>query len=102
LSSQGAQALEQLRRAPPPALLLLDLRMPVMDGWSLLEARRRDPTLLLIPVIAVSAEPNIEDKVLEAGAGYLRKPISREQLLAMVTTVSQTKVPSQSAPPPPA
>ncbi len=55
--ADGREALEYLRCRPHPLLIVLDLRMPVMDGLDFLDARRGDPLLSLIPVIVHSAEP---------------------------------------------
>jgi CheY-like chemotaxis protein len=98
----GAEALEQLRRVPPPSLLILDLRMPVMDGLSVLAVRERDPALLSIPVIVVSADANIKGSGLVATARHLQKPISADELLATVTTVIGANRPDHAAAPQPA
>ncbi len=68
-----------------PAMILLDLFMPVMDG---LEFRRRqllDPDLAGIPVIVVSAAAGVEDSIGSLGvAGHLEKPLRIEQLFELV------------------
>ncbi|HVG64205.1 MAG TPA: response regulator [Hyalangium sp.] len=50
----GLQALERLRRAPRPDLVLLDLMMPVMTGWDLMDRVAEEPSLWGLPVIVVS------------------------------------------------
>jgi CheY-like chemotaxis protein len=50
----GLQALERLMRAPRPDLMLLDLMMPVMTGWDLMERVAEEPSLWGLPVIVVS------------------------------------------------
>jgi two-component system response regulator CpxR len=50
----GLQALERLMRAPRPDLVLLDLMMPVMTGWDLMERVAEEPSLWGLPVIVVS------------------------------------------------
>jgi CheY-like chemotaxis protein len=50
----GLQALERLRRAPRPDLVLLDLMMPVMTGWDLMARVEEEPSLWGLPVIVVS------------------------------------------------
>lgn len=54
----GAEALEAARELPQPDLVLLDLELPVMDGRSVLEALRSDPTTSGIPVVVLSGAPD--------------------------------------------
>jgi len=85
----GEEALEAARRAPPH-VILIDLMMPGMDGWSLLEAIRLDPLLRRTPCIAVSANAFAEDIDLarERGFdGYVTKPVIRDQLRGEVRRV---------------
>jgi CheY-like chemotaxis protein len=73
-------------RANPPALLLLDLMLPVVDGWQILRERQRDPTLRAVPVLVVSAARREDlDRALALGAdAALRKPFEFEDLLEQV------------------
>jgi signal transduction histidine kinase/CheY-like chemotaxis protein len=80
--SNGAEALEYLRHAKRPYCILLDVVLPVMDGWTFLSERNRDPELTAIPVIVFSSGKEIEKEVLAAHASYLERPISRERLTA--------------------
>jgi CheY-like chemotaxis protein len=52
----GADALTSLRSGFPAKVILLDLSMPVMDGWAFLLAQRNDPALAHIPVVVTSGE----------------------------------------------
>ena len=71
--------------APLPGLILLDLMMPGMNGREFLRARSLDPRVASIPVLVISGDGHLEEKVAEVGAtGYLRKPIELEALLAAV------------------
>ena len=71
--SDGAEALRTIRdERRRPALIVLDLNMPVLSGWEFLSLRRGDPVLLLIPVIVVSAEAEGPPEVPEEF--FLRKP----------------------------
>jgi CheY-like chemotaxis protein len=54
-SANGRDALATLRQQPPPDVILLDLLMPVMNGWQFCHAKKADPTTAAIPVIAMSA-----------------------------------------------
>ena len=77
-AANGEQALDLLRRAePPPRLILLDLMMPVMDGWELLKEIDEEPRLRGICVTIMSAHSSIR-RALENGR---RKDGSPELLL---------------------
>lgn len=80
-AQHGAQALEKLSQGLRPRLILLDLMMPVMDGWQLLRCLHGAKELGDIPVIVVSAA---RDRVPEGARNYLHKPLDLETLLAAV------------------
>ncbi|HVV82053.1 MAG TPA: ATP-binding protein [Kofleriaceae bacterium] len=78
----GAAALAYLRAGhPPPAVILLDLMMPVMNGWQFRGEQRRDPALASIPVVAMTATRDV--KGLEVDE-VLFKPIGFHKLLEAV------------------
>lgn len=81
-ASNGADALELLRRGARPNLILLDLMLPRMDGWDFRAAQRQDPALAGIPVIALSAVGQLVDVEVS-----LRKPIQVSELLDAVKRV---------------
>jgi two-component system chemotaxis response regulator CheY len=82
----GQEALELLENVQPN-LILLDLMMPVMNGWEFAERIRRRPDWAQIPVIILSADRNIGGKARELGAlGYLAKPFELSELLSLVQT----------------
>jgi CheY-like chemotaxis protein len=81
----GVEALDHLGKSPPPCLILLDLMMPLMNGWEFREAQLKDPQIASIPVVVITAYPNpIHNADKLAAAGYLTKPISPERLFAAV------------------
>lgn len=87
----GLDALRRLRdpEIETPGLILLDLAMPVMDGWELLAILRTDQTLNLIPVILLSAsEPNLDPARHKPAAAHLRKPCDLQLLLQHVQRLS--------------
>jgi CheY-like chemotaxis protein len=77
----GAAALAYLRRAPAPYSILLDLTMPVMDGWRFLEERNRDEALRPIPVVVLSAMGGVEGRVSAAHASFLSKASTADQVI---------------------
>jgi CheY-like chemotaxis protein len=83
-AADGREALEQLLAAAP-CLIILDLMMPVMNGWEFRAVQTQDPVLAKIPVVVVSADGNVKDKATTLGvAGYLQKPVQFERLLDLV------------------
>jgi len=88
-AANGQDALTLLGQMPPPACVLLDLWMPVMDGLQFCQTRSREPALLGIPVILLSADRNLRQVAEQAGAqGHLRKPVDLEELLQTVRRFS--------------
>ncbi len=86
--ADGSQALEAARRLHP-ALILSDVMMPTLDGFSLLQEVRKDSALRGTPVILLSARSGEESRVegLQAGAeDYLVKPFTARELQARVAT----------------
>ena len=83
-AENGRVALATLREpgARLPCVILLDLMMPVMDGWAFRAEQLRDPALASIPVIVLTADGNAAEKAaLMNGAGALRKPVELLTLL---------------------
>lgn len=80
----GKEALERLE-PQPPNLVLLDLMMPVMDGWEFSQRMKTKPAAASVPVIVLSADRNVSTKAREIGAvGHLAKPFELTDLLEMV------------------
>lgn len=81
-AENGQRALEVLQGLRYPCLILLDLMMPVMNGWQFLEARKKNSVISELPVIVVSA---IAEQAREAGATeIMRKPPDLDNLLRTV------------------
>jgi two-component system, chemotaxis family, chemotaxis protein CheY len=78
----GVEALHVLNHGNrPPCLLLLDLMMPNLNGWQLLEIMRGDDRLLTIPVVIMTAA---QDEKVPSGTRYVRKPAAFDTILAAV------------------
>lgn len=87
-AADGAEALALLRKSRPPALILLDLMMPVMDGWQLRAELQRDPKLASVPVVIVSADVRAEQEASRLhAAGLLKKPLQIDPLLELVRRI---------------
>jgi two-component system cell cycle response regulator DivK len=81
-ATDGEQALV-LARANVPDLILLDLQMPLRNGYEVVSELRKDPRFVSVPIVAVtaSAMQGDRDKALLAGfSGYLTKPLSLSTL----------------------
>ena len=86
LAHDGQQALDQVA-AEEPDLILLDMDLPVMDGWTVARTLRRDPAHASLPVIALTAHAMAGDeaKALAAGCdGYHAKPVDFPRLLTQI------------------
>jgi len=81
-ASSGQEALDAVARKVPP-LILLDMRMPVMDGWAVARALRGQG--ITVPIIVMTAAESARRWADEVGAeGYLAKPFGLDDLLATV------------------
>ncbi len=84
-AENGADALAKLGLGPAPSLILLDLAMPVMDGWTFRRAQRDDPRFARVPTVVLSASlgPDPAIDALEPDA-FLAKPFDLERLIETV------------------
>jgi DNA-binding response OmpR family regulator len=84
-AANGREALDLLQTGAPPCVIVLDLMMPVMNGWELRAALKADARLAPVPVIVMSGAGRIEDSVppLDAAA-ILVKPFELARLLELV------------------
>lgn len=89
-AANGRQALDRLGTGLRACVILLDLMMPVMDGWQFREEQRKDPALSSIPVVVLSAHANLWN--FDAAA-HLKKPVDIHPL---VDTVAQFCEPAAS------
>ena len=82
LAGNGEEALTYLRGGGSARVILLDLRMPVMDGWTFRREQRDDPGIADIPVVVLSgAESEVSE--LDAAAAFY-KPVSFSEVIAVV------------------
>lgn len=91
-AADGLEALEQIARERP-ALITLDLKMPRMSGWELLEVLRADLQLAVIPVIIVAGRSAEEAGIAPSEvAGYFVKPLDFDPFLATVRRVTGSRL----------
>ena len=78
-----------LARSHPPDLIVLDLSMPVLDGWGLFRELQTDQRTQNIPCMAVTAHADLDkNEALESGfSAYISKPFHGDDLLKTVATV---------------
>ena len=89
VAGNGAEALRYLDTHPLPSAILLDLMMPVMDGYEFRAKQRRNPVLASVPTFAVSAGAMGERVEQMALRGAFKKPIAIEALLDALQEVCQ-------------
>ncbi|MFH2102273.1 MAG: response regulator [Chloroflexota bacterium] len=88
-ASDGIQALEQLEKSVP-ALILLDVMMPEMDGFEVCEKIRSNPKTVSIPIIMLTALDSAEykERGIELGVDdYMTKPCNTTELIARINTL---------------
>jgi CheY-like chemotaxis protein len=84
-ATNGAEGLAALGRLRPPAVILLDLMMPVMSGFAFLEELSRLPDRQGFPVLLISANETVEQAARLPGVvGYVRKPFDLDEVLALL------------------
>ncbi|MCB1709646.1 MAG: response regulator [Halioglobus sp.] len=89
-AADGQEALD-LMVSELPALVLMDMSLPVLDGWSACRRARQDERIRHIPIIALTAHAMEEDrrKALKAGCDdYATKPVDFPELLSKIETLT--------------
>jgi len=86
LAQNGQEAIDRLRhRGSLPALVLLDLNMPVMDGWEFLALVAQDIALRPLPVVVISGSPVVKDAcVVPPNVTFLAKPIQTHVIMKAI------------------
>ena len=95
-AGDGKQGLEILRTLATPCLILLDLMLPIMNGWEFLDEIKKNTGNMLaaIPIVITSAAGDAAKAAAERTQGYIKKPIDLDLLIATVTKFCGTP-PSQ-------
>src|SRR5207247_5367808 len=91
-AGEGREALARVRASPPPSLILLDLMLPVMDGFEFRVQQMQDPDIASIPVIVFSCGGDLQEKVAPLRvAACLRKPVDVDALLELIRVLTMTR-----------
>lgn len=84
-AENGREALDLLEKGERPCVILLDLMMPVMDGWAFAEAFSQNEDFNQIPIIVITAFADDANKIQNARS-ILKKPVGVSQLKNIVET----------------
>jgi CheY-like chemotaxis protein len=85
LAANGLEALKELRRGGSPCVILLDLMMPVMNGWEFRREQLEDDGLAAIPTVLLTAHGRADENTQELkAAGCIRKPANPGDLIEAV------------------
>src|ERR1039457_3342578 len=82
-ANNGREALQVLKDDTQnlPDLIILDLMMPIMDGFEFREEQKRDPRIANVPIVIMSADGNVEPKKHKIDAkAYIKKPLDIDDL----------------------
>ena len=91
-AANGREALTYLQGGGYASVILLDLRMPIMDGWSFRRAQRADPSIAAIPVVVLSGVADVEElRDLEVAATF-NKPVSLPAMVSVVRRLADATV----------
>ncbi len=84
----GIEALEQIDQELP-AMILLDLMMPVMDGLAFAQALRARPQGRKVPIVVISADGNPQKAAAVGARGFLAKPFDIDAMLSQVAAMAR-------------
>lgn len=90
-AANGREALDYLNKSRAPCVVLLDLEMPVMNGWDFRATQLADERLSRIPVVVVTATDEGLSQSFPGVAGFLWKPLKFEKLAAVLDRMCSRK-----------
>jgi|RhiMethySRZTD1v2_1073278.scaffolds.fasta_scaffold14987_3 CheY-like chemotaxis protein len=87
-AANGLEAIDLLKSmAAPPSIILLDLMMPVMDGYAFLEERKKVAVLASIPVAIITAGHGVDRNQLGSAGAVVKKPIDPLRLVNVIDSL---------------
>jgi CheY-like chemotaxis protein len=89
-AGNGKEALAYLRGGGDASVILLDLRMPVMDGWAFRREQRGDPGLADIPIVILSGVEHDKAYEMEAAASF-HKPVSFPEVVGVLRRLCEAR-----------
>jgi CheY-like chemotaxis protein len=102
-AESGEEGVALLRQTPDIDIVLMDIMMPVMDGYATMRAMRKLPAGRDLPIVAVTANvaPETRQRCIEAGAStYVAKPVESADLLLVLSTWLRADGPAGISPAP--
>ena len=97
-ADNGRQALERLHEKDEYCVILLDLMMPVMNGYEFRKAQLDDPAIASIPVIVITADGRAREKAAQLGSNrYFQKPLAPRELLRAIRDCCPPDPPAPTA-----
>jgi two-component system, sensor histidine kinase ChiS len=90
--STGQEALNVLQQGELPSIVLVDLMLPKMSGWELIERIQRDATFCQIPIVVMSGYPKMVSAGKLRGVPFVEKPFRFEELLATIGRVARPRL----------
>jgi CheY-like chemotaxis protein len=88
-AGNGREALDYLRGGGDASVILLDLRMPIMDGWAFRHEQKQDPVIADIPIVVLSGVEPERVHELDAAASF-HKPVSFPEVVGVVRRLCET------------
>jgi CheY-like chemotaxis protein len=82
-AAHGEEALERIAEETP-GIVLLDLKMPVLDGWGVMERMRKEPRWTSIPILILSAYGFEWESELTGAQGYIPKSVGMDEILERI------------------
>ena len=93
-AGNGREALNYLQGGGAAQVILLDLRMPIMDGWTFRRAQRADPAIAAIPVVVLSGVAEVEALNELDVAATFSKPVSFPEMIGVLRRLSSDPAPA--------